>query len=77
MQPATKIAELREAKGLTQLELAEYLEVSVPTIQNWERERTSSRQFMQFIKLCQILQCVPDELVGLGRESEGDNENFS
>lgn len=61
--PVTRIAELRESKGLTQSELADALDVSVHTIQNWESGRTSWRQFVQFIKLCDILGCTPEELV--------------
>ena len=61
--PVTRIAELRESKGLTQAQIADALNVSAHTIQNWERGRTSSWQFVQFIKLCDILDCTPEELV--------------
>jgi transcriptional regulator with XRE-family HTH domain len=61
--PVTRLAELRESKGFTQSQIAEALDVSEHTIQNWERGRTSSWQFVQFIKLCDILYCAPEELV--------------
>jgi DNA-binding transcriptional regulator YiaG len=63
LHPPTRIAELRQSLGLTQAQLAAALDVSEHTVQNWENERTSSRQFTQFIELCRILECDPEALV--------------
>jgi len=58
-----RVAELRKAKGLTQQDIAHALEVSLTTIQNWENNRTGTKQLPQLIKLCEILNCKHTDLL--------------
>ncbi len=63
LKPVSRIAALREEQGLTQLELAQLLDVTENTIANWEKGRSSSDWIIRVIKLCKIFQCTPDELI--------------
>ncbi|ESA32768.1 transcriptional regulator [Leptolyngbya sp. Heron Island J] len=59
----SKIATLRDQKGLTQLELALAIGVTETTIANWEKGRSGLPLVLQLIKLCRILDCTLEDLV--------------
>lgn len=59
----SKIAALRDQKGLTQLELALAIGVTETTIANWEKGRSGLPLVLQLIKLCRILDCTLEDLV--------------
>ncbi|MBT9314707.1 helix-turn-helix transcriptional regulator [Leptothoe spongobia] len=59
----TKIAELREALGMTQQELAVFVGVSNNTIQNWEAGKSGVDQIKKFLRLCAILDCELSDLI--------------
>ncbi len=58
----SKIAELREQAGLTQRQLADLIDVDPSTIRNWERNRSSIEAFIRFARLCDALECQPNQL---------------
>lgn len=58
-----KIAALREAKKLTQLELAKKVGVTETTIANWEKGRSGIEWLDRIIRLCKALDCTPEELL--------------
>lgn len=58
----SKVAELRERAGLTQRQLADLVDVDPSTIRNWERNRNSVDAFVRVAKLCEALNCSPDQL---------------
>jgi transcriptional regulator with XRE-family HTH domain len=62
--PVSKIAELRRAVGMTQRQLADAVGVTESTVSNWEQGRNALKQLEQFAKLCKVLKCSPDDLVG-------------
>lgn len=62
-KPVSRIAQFREQKGLTQLELAQLLDVTENTIANWEKGRSSLNWIVRTINLCKIFQCTPDQLI--------------
>ena len=57
-----RVKEVREAKDLTQLQLAEMMEVSEQTIGNIERGAKGTR-LANFIRLCEILEVSADYLL--------------
>lgn len=59
----SRIAELRSKVGLTQRELADLVGVTESTIRNWENNRNGVDWFVRVAKLCQALECKPEELV--------------
>lgn len=59
----SKISALREAKGLTQLDLALEVGVTETTIANWEKGRSGLPIILQLIKLCRTLECQLEDLV--------------
>jgi putative transcriptional regulator len=59
-----KIKELREKRGLSQRRLAQALDLTENTIANWENGRTGLDWFERVAKLCEILDCSPNELFG-------------
>lgn len=61
--PVSKLAELREAKGLTQAELARAIDVDVSTIRNLERNRSGVNAILRVINLCEILDCDARDLI--------------
>lgn len=63
-----KLAELRKEKGLTQLQLAIALDMSVKKLAAWEQER-SQPCIEDICLLADYFQCSVDEL--LGREDYG------
>ena len=62
--PPSKIAKFRKAVGLTQLELAETLDVTEATIANWESGRSGGAESIRHVVvLCEVLRCdLPDLL---------------
>ncbi len=69
-----KIKELREDKGLSQRRLAQALDVTENTIANWENGRTGLEWFERVSKLCQTLDCSPNDLFDY-IEAEGNRKN--
>lgn len=59
-----KIKELRENNGLSQRRLAQALDVTENTIANWENGRTGLEWFERVAKLCEVLNCTPNQLFG-------------
>lgn len=57
-----KLKELRQAKKLTQIEIAKELEVSHSTVSMWETGAALPRAG-KLIKLADILGCTVDELL--------------
>ena len=58
-----RIAELREAKGLTQAELARAIDADVSTIRNFEHNRSGVKMILRIINLCDALDCDVKDLV--------------
>jgi transcriptional regulator with XRE-family HTH domain len=58
----SKIAKLREEKGLTQRQIAERLGVDVSTVRNWEKSRDGVKMFVRVAKLCELFNCRPVDL---------------
>jgi len=61
--PVSKIAALREAKGMTQAELARAIGVDVSTIRNLERNRSGISAILRVVSLCEIFQCEAKDLI--------------
>ena len=72
----SKVAELREAKGLTQSELARAIDVDVSTIRNLERNRNGLNAILRVISLCEILDCDARELIKYVEADESYQEDF-
>ena len=68
LKAVSRIALLREQADLTQLELAQLLDVTENTIANWEKGRSSLDWIDRVIKLCKIFQCSPEDLVEYVRD---------
>ncbi len=60
----SRIKELRQRKGLSQSGLARELEMTESTVRNWEHGRTGLEWFERVAKLCEVLECSPNELFG-------------
>lgn len=58
----SRIAKLREAKGLTQRQISEALGVDVSTVRNWEKSRDGVKMFVRVAKLCELFDCQPADL---------------
>jgi transcriptional regulator with XRE-family HTH domain len=59
----TRIAELRKSQGLTQLDLANRIQVTETTIANWEKGRSGVEWILKVAALCKILDCQPEDLI--------------
>jgi transcriptional regulator with XRE-family HTH domain len=68
----TRIAELRKKVGMTQSQLATRLDVDISTVRNLERNRTGVEQIERFIRLCEVLKCLPTELIDYKSVEDGD-----
>lgn len=53
----------REDLGLTQQELADRVNVSLKTLQNWDRGVNTPKQIKDLLSLCNQLHCDPDYLL--------------
>ncbi len=62
LKAVSRVALLREEIKLTQLELAQLLDITENTIANWERGRSGIEWFVRISKLCKIFQCLPEDL---------------
>ncbi len=58
----SRIAGLRQATGMTQAQLAAFVQVSTTTVQNWEADK-GLEQIERLQRLCAILNCQLDDLV--------------
>ncbi|MBW4617194.1 MAG: helix-turn-helix transcriptional regulator [Desmonostoc vinosum HA7617-LM4] len=58
----SRIAQLREEKGLTQRQIAETLGVDVSTVRNWEKSREGVKMFVRVARLCELFDCQPVDL---------------
>ena len=72
----SKVAELRESKGLTQAELARAIDVDVSTIRNLERNRNGLSAILRVISLCEILDCDARDLIKYVEADESYREDF-
>ena len=63
MKPVSRISQLREQAGLTQLELSQLLNVTENTVANWEKGRSSLEWIERVIKLCRLFNCIPEDLI--------------
>lgn len=70
MEPEMKnrVRELRNAKGITQPQLAKELGVSLATIQNWEAEKTDMTGY-SLAMLCDFFHVSPSQVYGDGEIS--------
>lgn len=59
----SRIAKLREQKGLTQRQVADALSVDPSTVRNWERNREGVSMIVRVAKLCDLFECSPWDLV--------------
>lgn len=60
--PVSRVAELRKRLSLTQRQLADSVGVTETTVRNWENNRSGVEWFERIAKLCEALQCSPNEL---------------
>ena len=58
----SKIAELRDQAGLTQVQLAALVGVTPNTIQNWEKPN-GLKQLERYLKMAELFGCRVEELV--------------
>ncbi|MBQ6972846.1 MAG: helix-turn-helix domain-containing protein [Synergistaceae bacterium] len=68
MSISANIRQLRKKAGLTQIELAEKLEVSIATLRRWEAGETAPNG-TRIVEMADILGVAPDEIVA------GDGNN--
>ncbi len=61
--PVSRIAALREAKGLTQAELARLIGVDTSTIRNLERNRSGLSAILRVVNLCKVFNCSAEDLI--------------
>lgn len=69
MTISANIRQLRKKAGLTQIELAEKLEVSIATLRRWEAGETAPNG-TRIMELANILNVEPDEIVAGGMGSQ-------
>ncbi|MBE9042449.1 helix-turn-helix transcriptional regulator [Oscillatoriales cyanobacterium LEGE 11467] len=62
-KPQSKISQLREQAELTQLELSQLVGVTETTIANWEKGRSGLEWIERLIRLCNALDCQPQDLI--------------
>lgn len=68
-----KIAELRKEKGMTQLELANQLNITDKAVSKWERD-ISCPDINTFPKIAEILGVSVDELLKSSKAADNENE---
>jgi transcriptional regulator with XRE-family HTH domain len=76
-RPVSKIAELREQAGLTQLDISRSVGVTESTIANWEKGRSGIEWIEKLIKLCRILNCQLEDLIEYVSDNEEETPEFS
>ena len=59
----SRIAALREAKGMTQAELALAIGVDISTIRNLERNRSGISGILRVVSLCKVFECEAKDLI--------------
>ena len=69
------IRQLRKKAGLTQIELAEKLGVSIATLRRWEAGETSPNG-TRMMELAELLEVSPDEIVA-GNEISAGGQTMS
>ncbi|MBD2146725.1 helix-turn-helix transcriptional regulator [Sphaerospermopsis sp. FACHB-1194] len=57
-----RVKEIRKNKNLTQEAIAEFCQVSIPTIKRLENNRSSRIQVSLLSPLCKILDCTLDQI---------------
>lgn len=70
----SKVKELREAKGLTQRQLADLVGVDPSTVRNWESGRSGVDVFVKLARLCNVLEAGPDQLFAVQDPVENSND---
>lgn len=71
----SRVAELRKRLEITQRELAEKVGVTETTVRNWENNRSGVEWFERIAKLCEALECTPNDLfryIEVGGEESHD-----
>ena len=71
MTISANIRQLRKKAGLTQIELAEKLGVSIATLRRWEAGETSPNG-TRMMELAGLLEVSPDEIVAGSENSAGE-----
>jgi putative transcriptional regulator len=73
-EPSKGIASLRQKVGLTQRQLADLVGVTETTVRNWENNRSGVEWFERVAKLCDSLQCTPNDLFGYQKIAETEEK---
>ena len=68
----SRVAELRKRLDLTQRQLADLVGVTETTVRNWENNRSGVEWFERIAKLCDALECTPNDLFDYKKIGEGD-----
>jgi putative transcriptional regulator len=71
----SRVAELRKCLDLTQRELANLVGVTETTIRNWENSRSGVEWFEKIAKLCNALECTPNDLFGYKKIGEEEGKD--
>ncbi len=61
---AVRLKEVREDKGVTQLQLADFMNTKQQTISKWEKKLLEP-PYDSVVKLCKYFDCTADYLLGL------------
>ena len=78
-KPKSRVANLREQAGLTQVQLAVLVGVTPNTIQNWEKDDGLS-QLEKYLKLAEVFGCRAENLVEyveISEEEKPKSKGFS
>lgn len=67
---AERLRSLRQAQKLTQSELGRRAGIHPVTICEWEKGNTSGIKFQSVQKLAAALQVTPNDLLGIGQDSQ-------
>jgi transcriptional regulator with XRE-family HTH domain len=70
----SRIAELRQRVGLTQLELSRRAGVTENTVQNWEKGRVGIEQIERVLGFCKALNCQVEDLIEVKSRPETSAE---
>jgi len=62
------LKKIRESRGLSQNDLARLCNLTVITIQNYERGTKKQYSHELIAKFCEVLNCTPGELFSIERE---------